>query len=51
MWLNVVPNDRRIAYPEVKFQVGNLVRVVGIVAPFAPREPVPGKICFMEPLG
>ena len=30
-------SDPRIAYPEVNVQVRDLVRVVGIVAPFAPR--------------
>ena len=30
-------SDPRVAYPEVKVQVRDLVRVVGIVAPFAPR--------------
>ena len=30
-------SDSRVAYPEVKVQVRDLVRVVGIVAPFAPR--------------
>ena len=29
-------SDPRVAYPEVKAQVRDLVRVVGIVAPFAP---------------
>ena len=28
-------SDPRVAYPEVKFQVRDLVRVVGIVVPFA----------------
>ena len=32
-----------VAYPEVKVQVRDLVRVVGIVAPFAPRESVLGE--------
>ena len=36
MWLNVVLTPR-VAYPEVNVQVRDLVRVVGIVAPFAPR--------------
>ena len=39
----------QIAYPEVKVQVQDLVRVVGIVAPFAPRGSVFGKIHFIEP--
>ena len=30
-------SDPRVAYPEVKVQVRDLVRGVGIVAPFAPR--------------
>ena len=30
-------SDPRVAYPEVKVQVRDLARVVGIVAPFAPR--------------
>ena len=47
MWLNVVLNDRRVAYPEVKVQIQNLVRVVGIVAPFGPRRGrYRGKIRF-----
>ena len=40
-------SDPRVAYPEVKVQVRDLVRVVGIVAPFAPS----GKIRFIEPQG
>ena len=30
-------SDPRVAYPEVNVQVRDLVRVLGIVAPFAPR--------------
>ena len=30
-------SDPRVTYPEVNDQVRDLVRVVGIVAPFAPR--------------
>ena len=30
-------SDPRVAYPEVNVQVRDLVRVVGIVAPFSPR--------------
>ena len=30
-------SDPRVAYPEVNVQVRDLLRVVGIVAPFAPR--------------
>ena len=30
-------SEPRVAYPESKVQVRDLVRVVGIVAPFAPR--------------
>ena len=36
MWLNVVLTPR-IAYPEVNDQVQDLVRVLGIVAAFAPQ--------------
>ena len=43
--------DPRVAYSEVKFQVRDLVRVVGNVAPFAPRGSVFGKIRFIEPQG
>ena len=35
IWPNVVLNPR-VAYPEVKLQIRDLVRVVGIVAPVAP---------------
>ena len=37
MWLNVHSSDPRVAYPKVKVQVWDLVRVVGILAPLAPR--------------
>ena len=40
-------SDPRVAYPEVKLQVRDIVRVAGIVAPFAPL----GKIRFIEPQG
>ena len=30
-------SDSRVAYPKIKVQVQDLVRVVGIVDPFAPR--------------
>ena len=36
MWLNVVLTPP-VAYPEVKVQVRDLVRAVGIVSPFATR--------------
>ena len=37
-------SDPRLAYPDVKVQVRDLVRVVGIVAPFCPtRGGYPGK--------
>ena len=39
-------SDPRVAYPEVKVQVRDLVRVVGIVAPFAPWGLVFGKNSF-----
>ena len=39
-----------VAYPEVEVKVRDLVRVVGIVAPFAPRRGrYPGKIRYIEP--
>ena len=45
-------SDPRKAYPEVKLQGRDLVRVVGIVAPFAPMEGrYAGKIRFIEPRG
>ena len=44
-------SDPRVAYPEVKVHVRDLVRVLGIVAPFAPRGSVFGNICFIEPQG
>ena len=41
--------DPRVAYPEVNVQVRDLVRVVGIVAPFEPRGfSILGKIRFIE---
>ena len=36
-------SDPRVAYLEVNVQVRDLVRVVGIVAPFAPRGSVLGE--------
>ena len=44
-------SDPRVAYPEVKVQVRDLVRVVGIVSPVAPRGSVFGKIRFIEQQG
>ena len=45
-------SDPRQAYPEVKLQERDLVRVVAIVAPFAPmRVRYTGKIRFIEPRG
>ena len=38
--------DPRVAYPEVKVQVRDLVRVVGIVASFVPRSSVFGENSF-----
>ena len=40
--------DPRIAYPEVKVQVRDPMRVVGIVGPFAHVGSVFGKIRFLE---
>ena len=39
-------SDSWVAYPEVKVQVRDLVRVVGIVTPFAPRVSVFGENSF-----
>ena len=48
-------SDIWVAYPEVKVQVRDLVRVVGIVSPFVPRGrwggQYSGKIRFIEPRG
>ena len=44
-----VSSDPMVAYPEVKVQVQDLARGVGIVAPFAPRGSVFGEIRFIEP--
>ena len=45
-------SDPRQAYPEVKFQARDLVRVVDIVAPLCPDGGrYPGKIRFIEPQG
>ena len=46
-----VSPDPMVAYPEVKVQERDLVRVVGIVAPFAPRGSVFGEIRCIEPRG
>ena len=48
IWLNVVLNEPRVAFPYVKVQVRELVRVVGIVAPFAP---LPGANLFYRAQG
>ena len=39
-------SDPQVAYPEVNIQVRDLVRVVDIVVPFAPRGSVFGKNSF-----
>ena len=44
-------SDTRVAYPEVKCQVRDLVRVVDIVAHFDHRVLVPGKNSFYRVLG
>ena len=43
--------DPRVAYPEAKVQVRDIVRVVGIVAHFAPRGQYSYKIRFIEKPG
>ena len=48
----VCSSDPRVAYPDVKVQVWDLVRVVGIVAPFCPtRGGYPGKFVLSSPGG
>ena len=44
-------SDPRVAYPKVKVHIRDLVRGLGIVALFAPRGSVFGKIYFIEPQG
>ena len=45
-------SDPWVAYPEIKVQVQDLVRVVGIVAPFAPRgSSIRGKFVLLSPRG
>ena len=44
--------DPRVAYPEVKVQVRDLVRIVGIVAPFVPSGVgTQGKFVLSSPSG
>ena len=44
-------SDPRVANPEVKVQVRDLVRAVGTVAPFAPQGSVRGKNSFYRAPG
>ena len=44
-------SEHRVADPEVKVQVRDLVRVVGIVASLSHRGQYLGEICFVEPHG
>ena len=44
-------SNPRVAYPEVKVHVRDLVRVVDIVAPFAPRGSVFGENSFYRAPG
>ena len=45
-------SDPRVAYPEVNVQIRHLVRVVGIVAHFAPRGfSIRGKFVLSSPRG
>ena len=41
-----ITSDPRVANPEVKVHVRDLVRAVGIVAPYAPQWSVRGKHSF-----
>ena len=46
IWLNVILTPR-VAYPEIKLQVRDIVRVAGIVAPFPPVGAfIRGKFVF-----
>ena len=44
-------SNPRVAYPEVKVRVWDLVRVVDIVAPFAPRGSIFGENSFYRAPG
>ena len=45
-------SDPRVAHPDVKVQVRDLVRVVGIVSPFVPRRTsTRGKFVLSSPRG
>ena len=44
-------SDTRVAYPEIKAQVRDLVRFVGIVAPFDQRGSVPVNNSFYRDPG
>ena len=44
-------SDPRVAHPDVKVQVRDLVRVVGIVAPFAPMGAGPRENSFYRAPG
>ena len=44
-------SDHRVAYPEVKVHVRDLMRVVDIVAPFAPRGSIFGENSFYRAPG
>ena len=44
-------SDPRVANPEAKIQVRDLVRVVGIVAPFAPQGAIFGENSFYRAPG
>ena len=46
-------SDPRVANPEVKIQVRDLVRIVGIVAPYGSQGggQYSGKVRFIEPQG
>ena len=45
-------SDPRVAYPKVNLQGRDLVRAVGIVAPFAPQGVgTQGKFVLSSPLG
>ena len=44
-------SEPRVAYPEVKIQIRDRVRVMGIVVPFALRGVIRGKFVYRAPVG
>ena len=44
-------SDPRVAYPEIKVHVRDLVRVLGVVAPLCPTGQYSGKFVLSSPRG